>query len=127
MIYVLRLTSKMIYYSNPRAILISGTQRVSRTSCVLFDLYYAKGVSLNIRVPKCVLSSDDYGTLLLVTEGLGDVWHRVWLPIVVAGDCDAQIQIEVIYDINFSTESKVSIGNVTLLDKNCVGSFSPFR
>ena len=123
MVFVVRLMSHDVYYATPRAILISGVQQVSQTSCVRFGLYYMIGVSLIVRVPKCISTNDKYGTLLVITDGLGDAWHNVWLPLMVNDTCDAQLQFEVIYDIGFTLQSKISIGNILLEEKACMGNY----
>ena len=120
MVFSVQLTSNFYYYSNPRAILVSGNQIISKSSCVLFELYYSEGVSLSVRVPKCVYTADKFGTLLLITDGLGSAWHNLWLPLEVYEKCDVQLQFEVIYDISYAMDTKISIGNILLFDNSCM-------
>ena len=120
MTYALSLTSLAFNYTNPRAILISGVQPISQSACFRFEIYLSNLVSFIVRVPKCIYTSDSYGSLLTVTAGLGDAWHKVWLPISVSSVCNAQFQFEVVYDSSFGLNLAASIANVALLDGGCV-------
>ena len=119
MAYTAFLTSLAINYTYPRAILISGIQQISQSSCVQFEAYIKKIVSLHVRVPKCIKTFDSEGSLLTVTEGLGDAWHKIWLPLIVSAECDAQLQFEVVYDTNFGMNVAASLTNVLLNNGNC--------
>jgi hypothetical protein len=111
-------------YKYPRAVLVSGTQHIAQSSCVHFELYYASGVSISARVPRCVASGDDDGLLLRVTSPLGDAWHHVWLPLDVTDvtGCDAQLQFEVFYDITSTLPTNAAVANFTVNSGRCTGT-----
>ncbi len=111
-------------YRYLRAILVSGTQHVSQSSCVRLSLYYVSGVSLGVRVPRCVTSARDDGLLLYVMSWLGDACN-LWLPLdvdVTDSGCNAQLQFEVTYDVTVN-QGSVNVANVAVNSGRCMGKY----
>lgn len=124
--FIATLTKDTGGYVYPQTILVTGTETIIQPSCVQFNLYYTNGASFGVRVPKCVHTAADDGLLLyLVGNGLGDVWHTVWLPLNVAagfGDkCDVQLQFEAVYDTKLGLGQKTALGDVFVKSSECFG------
>ena len=83
-----------------------------------------------MRVPKCIYSAadDDFGLLLdVTTDGLGNAWHNLWLPLLVETVCDAQIQFEVLYDSYLTTQISAAIADVTVINNGCLGAYRKYE
>ena len=127
-VYAALLSSPVTERFNPYAVLVSAIQRIVRQSCVRFELFYNFGIAFSVRVPKCIRIAtdiDEFGLLLDVkSNGLGNAWHNVWLPLEVITPCDAQIQFEVLYDTYVPIQMHAAIGDVTVLSNGCLGTQS---
>ena len=106
------------------AVLVSGNELVTAPSCIQFELLYLKQMSFNIRVPKCVLTAAEDNLLLNTTGvGLGNVWHKFWLPIIVKEPCAVQVQFEIDKgDEIDKTGLIMAISNITLQSANCLNA-----
>ena len=128
LVYAASYSSPVTERFNPYAVLVSAVQRIVRQSCVRFELYYKSGIAFSVRVPKCIriaIDIDEFGLLLDVkSNGLGNAWHNIWLPLQVTTPCDAQIQFEVLYDTYLPIQMSVAIGDVTVLSNGCLGTKS---
>ena len=119
------LVSNAINYANPLAVLVSGKQKIVQESCVHFQLYYTTGLSFSVRVPKCINTTSSEGLLLQITNGLGDAWHKIWLPLILIGNqCDVQLQFEVIYDYLYRIGAKTAVKDVLLSEGKCTHGMS---
>jgi hypothetical protein len=121
--FVAQLSDNLFEYDNPRAVLVSGRQTITQSSCAVFTVYYTSAQSFNVRAPACI-QSDTGGVLLQVTaSSLGATWHNVWLPLTLATGvtaCDAQLQFEVFYGTTTPGLS-VAIGIVNVVNTSCIG------
>lgn len=121
-----QLGDNLYEYDNPRAVLVSGRQTITQSSCAVFTVYYTSAQSFNVRAPACI-QSDTGGVLLQVTaSSLGATWHNVWLPLTLATGvtaCDAQLQFEVFYDgEGIALDVSVAIGSVSVDNTSCLPS-----